>query len=396
MSVGAGPGSRLARRARAVEPFHVMRLLARARDLESAGRRILHLEVGEPDFPTPGPIVAAGQRALTEGLTRYTPAAGLPALRDAIARYYGRRYGLAVDPKRVIVTPGASGALQIALLALLEPGEGVMISDPSYPCYRQVAPLCGVVPRMVPLGPATGHRFTREVAEPAWVPGVRALLLATPANPTGSVLSAAELRDLHALCLERDATLIVDEIYQGLVYGVEDHSALALGERGLMVFNSFSKLFGMTGWRVGWIVAPRDASETLDRLAQNLFIAAATPAQHAALAAFDPAVSQILEERRDIFARRRAVLLRGLCDLGFQVVGDPVGAFYVYARMPNCIRLDSMAFATRLLEDVGVAVTPGADFGLWCAERHLRFAYTRDVGELTEALERLRGALTKR
>lgn len=373
-----------------------MRLLARSRALECAGRRILHLEVGEPDFPTPAPIVAAGHLALEAGLTRYTPAAGLPALREAIADHYLRRYGVSVEPARIIVTPGASGALQLALLAALEPGEPVMISDPSYPCYRQIAGLCGVTAQMVPLGPATAYRFTRQAVEPAWVAGSRALLLATPANPTGSVLDPSELADLHALCMERGATLIVDEIYQGLVYGADDHSALALGEEGVLVFNSFSKLFGMTGWRVGWIVVPQDAAETYDRMAQNLFIAASTPAQHAALAAFAPQTSAILEERRGIFAERRAILLAGLRRLGFDVVGDPVGAFYIYARMPDAIVPDSMTFAARLLEEHGVAVTPGADFGVRAAERHLRFAYTRDVRELAQALDRLEGALAMR
>ena len=396
MPGAAAVGTRLAQRARAVEPFHVMRLLARARELEASGRRILHLEVGEPDFPTPGPIIAAARRALDEGLTHYTPAVGLPSLREAIAGYYRSRYRVEIDPGRIIVTPGASGALQLALLAALEPREGVMISDPSYPCYRQVAALCGASVHMVPLGAGTGHRFTRAAAEPAWAPGIRALLLATPANPTGSVLGAAEVRDLHALCRTRGATLIVDEIYQGLVYGAEDHTALACGEDGLVVFNSFSKLFGMTGWRVGWMVAPSSLAEALGRMAQNLFIAAATPSQYAALAAFEPCTAQIIEERRGIFAERRALMLSGLSALGFEVVGDTGGAFYIYARMPDRVPLDSMTFATRLLEEAGVAVTPGADFGVSQAGRHLRFAYTRDVSQLAEALGRLESAIAAR
>ena len=381
--------TRLASRARRVEPFHVMRLLARARELEAAGRPVLHLEIGEPDFPTPGPVLAAAGRALETGQTHYTPAAGLPALRAAIARYYGRRLGVSVDPVRILVTPGASGALQLSLLALLDPGERILIADPAYPCYRQVIRLAGGEPVAVPLGPASGYRLTRALAESAWVPGIRAILVASPANPTGAVLSAQGLADLLDLCRERDAVLILDEIYQGLVYGVEAPSALTLAEEGVFVVNSCSKYFGMTGWRVGWVVAPRDAVATLERLAQNLFIAAGTLAQHAACAAFDPGTDRILEGRRETFQCRRDRLLQGVRRLGFRVEGAPEGAFYVYARLPDRVGMDSMTYATRLLEEAGVAVTPGADFGDHEAGRHLRFAYTRDEAQIAAALERI-------
>ena len=380
----------LAKRARAVEPFHVMRLLARARVLEAAGRSIVHLEIGEPDFPTPEPVVEAARRALDAGHTHYTPAAGLPALRAAIAHYYGRRYAVSVDPARILVTPGASGALQLAMLALLDPGDGLMIADPSYPCYRQVAALTGAQTRVVPVGPASGYKLTRELAERAWTPGTRALLVASPSNPTGAVLSGRELADLYALCQSRGAALIVDEIYQGLVYeGAADHTALTLAGDGLFVVNSCSKYFGMTGWRLGWIVGPAGAVEILDRLAQNLFIAAATLSQHAACAAFEPETTPILDERRRIFDQRRILLLAGLQRLGFRVEGVPSGAFYVYARLPDRVVVDSMTYATRLLEEVGVAVTPGADFGEYQADRHLRFAYTRGRAEIDCALGRI-------
>ncbi|MGE5154411.1 MAG: aminotransferase class I/II-fold pyridoxal phosphate-dependent enzyme [Bdellovibrio bacteriovorus] len=386
------PGSvatRLATRARSIAPFHVMRLLARARALEAAGRPVQHLEIGEPDFATPAPVVAAAQRALEAGHTHYTPAAGLPRLREAIAGYYRWRLGLGVDPARILVTPGASGALQLALLALLDPGDRVLIADPSYPCYRQVARLAGGEPLAVPVGPESGYRLTRDSAERAWVPGVRALLVASPSNPTGAVLSGEDLAGLHDLCRERGAALIVDEIYQGLVYGVEGLSALTLGEAGLFVVNSCSKYFGMTGWRVGWVVAPRDAVDTLERIAQNLFIAAGTLAQHAACAAFDPATHAILEGRRQIFEQRRDLLLAGVRDLGFGVEAEPQGAFYLYAGLPERVRMDSMTYASRLLDEAGVAVTPGADFGDHGAERHLRFAYTRDAVEIAAALDRI-------
>lgn len=364
-----------------------MRLLARARALEAAGRRIFHLEIGEPDFPTPEPVVEAARRALEAGYTHYTPAAGLPALREAIAAYYGRRYGVSVDPARVLVTPGASGALQLAILALLDPGDAVMIADPSYPCYRQVAALSGAELCAVPIGAASGYKLTRGLAEQAWTSGTRALLVASPSNPTGAVLSAQELSDLYGLCQSRGAAMIVDETYQGLVYeGAADHTALALADEGLFVVNSCSKYFGMTGWRLGWIVAPARAAETVERLAQNLFIAAATLSQYAACAAFDPGTIPILDERRRTFDQRREALLSGLRRLEFGVEGVPLGAFYVYARLPESVAVDSMTYAARLLEEAGVAVTPGADFGEYRADRHVRFAYTRRRAEIEDAL----------
>lgn len=379
----------LAARARAVEPFHVMRILARARGLEAAGRQIFHLEIGEPDFPAPDPVTVAARRALDSGHGYYTPAAGLPPLRESIAHYYGRRLGVQLDPARVLITPGASGALQLALLGLLDPGGRVLIADPSYPCYRQVVRLTGGEPVAVPVGADSQYRLTPELARRVWVPGIRALLVASPANPTGAVLSGAELAGLHVLCQERGAALILDEIYQGLVYGVESPSALTLGEEGVFVVNSCSKYFGMTGWRVGWLVAPKRSIDTLERISQNLFIAAGTLAQHAACAAFEPTTEVILEQRRRIFEQRRGVLLKGLRELGFGVAGEPDGAFYVYARLPRGLGLGSTTYAARLLEEVGVAVTPGADFGDHEAVQHLRFAYTRDAEEITAALQRI-------
>lgn len=380
---------RLAPRALAVEPFHVMRLLARARELEARGRSIVHLEIGEPDFPTPAPILAAGQRALASGATHYTPAAGLPALRQAIADYYGSRYGLSVAPERVLVTPGASGALQLVFSALLEPGDRVLMGDPSYPCYRQVLALMGVEPLMVPLDAADDYQLTAALAESAWTPEVRAVLVASPANPTGAVMSAADLRQLYGFCRARGAALIVDEIYQGLVYEALDHSALAAGVDDLYVINSFSKYFGMTGWRIGWLVAPLGAAQVLERLAQNLFIAASTPGQHAALAAFAPETLAILEQRRAIFRQRRDRLLDALRELGFVIPRRPQGAFYLYAGLPGRVAQDASHFAAGLLEDAGVAVTPGCDFGHVGAERHVRFAYTRELDALDLACQRL-------
>jgi aspartate/methionine/tyrosine aminotransferase len=387
--------NRFASNALAVEPFHVMRLLGRARELEAAGRSIVHLEVGEPDFPTPEPILAAGQRALAAGYTHYAAAAGLPALRKAIADYYSRRYRAEVAPQRVLVTPGASGALQLVFSALMEPGDRVLLGDPSYPCYRQVLKLMGVESLGVPLDAANGFQLTAELAQAAWVPGIRAVVVASPANPTGSVMDPQALADLYALCRSRGVALIVDEIYQGLIYEALDHTALSLGCDDLYVINSFSKYFGMTGWRLGWIVGPLPAVELMERLAQNLFIAANTPAQHAALAAFDESTIKLIEQRRVVFQERRDWLLPALRRLGFLISDRPAGAFYLYAGLPEPERQDSMTFATRLLEEAGVAITPGYDFGDHAADRHVRFAYTRDLATLDEAVRRIAAYLDR-
>ncbi|RKT46239.1 aminotransferase class I/II-fold pyridoxal phosphate-dependent enzyme [Thiocapsa rosea] len=382
--------SRLSGQARGVEPFHVMRLLARAGELEALGRSIVHMEVGEPDFPTPGPILEAGQRALADGRTRYTSAGGLPALRRAIAAYYAERYDTPVGPERILVTPGASGALQLVFLALLDPGDRVLICDPSYPCYRQVLQLMGVEPIAVPVGPQTDYQMTAALAESAWTPSVRAVVVASPSNPTGSSIAPEVLSELHALCRDRGAALIVDEIYQGLTYDVPDRTALSLGSEDLYVINSFSKYFGMTGWRLGWLAGPRDAVAVMERMAQNLFIAANTPAQYAALAAFDPTTIEILEARRLSFQRRRDRLLPALRDLGFGIPVQPSGAFYLYARLPDSLEIDSMTFTGRMLEEAGVALTPGHDFGRHDAGRHVRFAYTREIDDLDDGVGRIR------
>ena len=391
MTPGAahGPSAGISARAMAVAPFHVMRLLARARELESRGASICHLEIGEPDFPTPPPVVEAARRAIDAGEGHYTPAAGLPALREDIAAYYRRRYGLTLDPGRVIVTPGASGALQLAMLAALDPGQTLVIADPSYPCYRQIGALVGARIAAIPIGAGDGFRLTRARLAQAAPADIRALLVASPANPTGSVLSVADLAGLHQLCQERGAALIADEIYQGLTYDAADHTAAALGDEGVYVVNSFSKYFGMTGWRVGWVIAPRAAAPALERLAQNLFIAAPTLSQHAARAALAAATAPLLEGRRAVLEQRRDVLWAGLRALGFGVAAPPRGAFYIYARLPEGLEMDATELASRLLEEHGVAVTPGIDFGLVDAERHLRFAFTRPIEEIETALERL-------
>ncbi len=374
-------------RMKKIRPFHVMELLARARELEAQGRSIVHMEVGEPDFTTPEPIIEAGRQALADGRTHYTPAMGLPMLRKAIAGHY-QQYGLDIDPGRVVVTPGASGALQLLMSVLIDPGDGVLLADPGYPCNRNFVHLVGGEPQSLEVGADTGYQLSAALIEQNWQGNTRAVMVASPSNPTGTMLSRKELREIYQVVQQHAGFLIVDEIYQGLIYGAEGHTALEIGD-DLFVINSFSKYYGMTGWRLGWLVAPSDKIDLIDRLAQNIFLAAPTPAQHAALAAFSDHTIEILEQRREIFRQRRDYLLPALEDLGFRVSVKPRGAFYLYA---DCSQHtdDSAAFAHDLLEQMGVAVTPGMDFGENAPERHLRFAYTTDMQQLQEGVRRIR------
>jgi aspartate/methionine/tyrosine aminotransferase len=372
-----------------IEPFHVMAILARAREMEARGRDVVHMEVGEPDFPTPKPIVEAGRAALEAGHTHYTAAAGLPGLRQAISGYYQSRFSVEVDPGRILITPGASGALQLVLAALVDPGERVLMPDPGYPCNRHMVRLFGG--EAVSLGVKASQDFalSNDQVIRNWDGKTRALMVATPANPTGRVLTLQQLRFLYEAVRAPNGLFIVDEIYQGLVYDGPVETALALGEESLFVVNSFSKFFGMTGWRLGWVVAPREYVPALDRLAQNLFLAAPTLSQHAALAAFAGDTLAILEERRQLFQQRRDYLFEALTALGLRIQGRPEGAFYLYADV-SAFTDDSFDFARRLLEETAVAITPGCDFGSHRAEKFVRFAYTTDLERLELGVERIR------
>ena len=374
-----------------IAPFHVMDLLARARKLEAEGRSIVHMEIGEPDFDTPAPVVAAGQRALAAGETHYTPALGLPVLRQHIADFYRERYGAPIEADRVAVTPGSSGALQLVLSVLINPGESVLLADPGYPCNRHFVELVEGKPIAVPVGPESGYQLTPELVESAWQPDTKAVLIASPSNPTGTLVDDDEMQRLLETVRRLGGVLIVDEIYQGLVYGEAGGTALRYGD-DLFVINSFSKFFGMTGWRLGWLVAPPGFVDAIDRLAQNIFLSAPTLSQFAALSAFTRETLDILEQRRQAFESRRDFLLPALRQLGFTIPVTPQGAFYLYA---GCEQLtnDSQQFARALLEQAGVAVTPGLDFGRNRPEAHLRFAYTTDLTKLSEGVERIRSFL---
>jgi aspartate/methionine/tyrosine aminotransferase len=378
----------IARRMQRIAPFYVMDLLAQARQMEAQGRSIIHMEIGEPDYNTPDPVIAAGQAALAKGDIHYTPATGLPALRQEIARYYKQNHQLDLDPKRVIITPGSSGALQLLLSVLINPGESVLMADPGYPCNRHFVSMVDGVPIGVPVGSETDYQLTADLVEQAWRDDTKAVLVASPSNPTGTLLSDQEMQRLIRKVSDLGGILLVDEIYLGLTYETEAGTALRFSDN-LCVINSFSKYFCMTGWRLGWLVAPEMLIDPLDRLAQNIFLSAPTLSQAAALSAFTPEVISILEQRRSAFQARRDFLLPALRDLGFTLPVTPQGAFYLYAGCEGITR-DSRQLAQLLLEEAGVAVTPGLDFGFNQPESHLRFAYTTAMDRLQEGVERIR------
>ncbi|MCB1664152.1 MAG: aminotransferase class I/II-fold pyridoxal phosphate-dependent enzyme [Pseudomonadales bacterium] len=368
-----------------------MTVLERAKALEAQGRSVIHLEVGEPDFATAQPIVEAGREALARGCTAYTPAAGLPQLRERIARHYRDSQGVAVDPERIIVTPGASGALSLLAQLLINPGDRVLLPDPGYPCNRHFIRLAGGDAQLVPVTPDSGYQLHPELLDAYADAPVRGVWAASPGNPTGTVLNLPQLKALSQWCERQDAHFLVDEIYHGLDYTDGLPSALQASPDAIVV-NSFSKYFGMTGWRLGWFVVPPTLVTASHILAQNLFIAASTPAQHAALRAFDQDTREILEARRRAFAQRRDFLGGVLRELGFTVAVEPLGAFYLYAGIEK-FSDDCEHLCRVLLEEFGLAVTPGTDFGEYQSRHHVRFAFTTGMPELEIAADRLRAAV---
>ena len=375
-------------RVNAIQPFYVMDILARARELQAQGRDIIHMEVGEPDFPTPETVVEAGLQALAAGKTGYTPALGIPELREAISRWYDERFGIEIPARRIVITPGSSMGLQMLISALADSGDRVLLPDPGYPCNRNFVKLFDAEPVHLPLSMEDGWLPVPEKIRKYWKDRTSALVIATPSNPTGSVLNLEQLGAISRTVSELGGALIVDEIYQGLSYDLEPVTALAHDDGNLFVVNSFSKYFAMTGWRLGWLVVPEPWIPVMDRLAQNLYLSAPTIAQYAALAAMRPETVAILEERRQAFRERRDFLYPALEALGFGLAGKPEGAFYLYA---DCSGLtdDSFAFCERMLEEAGVAITPGKDFSHHEAQRYLRFAYTTSIERMQLAIDRL-------
>lgn len=386
-------GLRIAARMAHIEPFEVMEIQSLARGIEAQGADVIHLEIGEPDFTTPRPIVEAAKRALDSKPMFYTSALGLAALREAIARFYAERYKVEVPASRIIVTAGSSAALLLAFGVLLDADDEVLLADPGYPCNRHFARTLGAVPRPVAVGPDTRYQLTADLARKNWGPKTRMVMVASPSNPTGTLVTPEETAKLAALAREKGGTFLMDEIYHGLTYGIDARTAAEEGE-DILVVNSFSKYFQMTGWRLGWLVAPPHLVRRIETLAQNLFISPSAVAQHAALACFDPATLAIVEQRREELDARRRFLIPALESLGFRVPVVPQGAFYIYA---DCSMLtgDSFAFARRILTEAHVAVTPGKDFGANHPERHIRFAYTQPVARLEEAVRRI-GKLLQR
>ena len=411
LSAGPAPrpssSPRLAGRLAHIAPFYVMELAKEAAriaagpacDRARGGEPMIFLNIGEPDFTAPPPVLEAAERCLRAGRTQYTQATGLAELRERIAGWYGTRFGVAVEPERIVVTAGASGALQLACLTLFEPGDEVLMPDPSYPCNRHFVAAAGATPRLLPAGPAGRFQLDSDMVRRAWTPATRGVLLASPSNPTGTSIAPEVLHDIAAAVRERGGVTLVDEIYLGL--GFDDRygaSALGLPDglgEGVVSINSFSKYFSMTGWRLGWLVLPPALVDPVERLAQNLYICPSSIAQHAALACFEPAAIAEYERRRAEFRRRRDFVVPALRALGLAVPVPPDGAFYAWADC-SAHADSSWQFCHDMMQRAHVALTPGRDFGPAAAERYLRLSFARSMAEIEAAIGRLERVLGRR
>ncbi|MFQ5509542.1 MAG: aminotransferase class I/II-fold pyridoxal phosphate-dependent enzyme [Leptospirillia bacterium] len=359
-----------------------MQLLERARALEAAGHDIVHMEIGEPDFAAPGAATQAAREALDRGEGHYTPSTGLPVLKDALSNWYGSEYGVSVAPERILITPGTSGAFLALYLVLLESGNTVLLPDPGYPCQRNFVRLAGGEPVNIPVGPDSRYHLNASHLAEHWRDETRAAVVTSPGNPTGTLIKPGDLEETAYFCRQRGGYLISDEIYHGLTYGERGVCALTLSDHAIIV-NGFSKRWAMTGWRVGWMVVPEALIDPCRRVMQNIFISAPTLSQYAALGA----LGGELEDMCDAYDERRRYLLEALPPLGFEVAVTPRGAFYVYAGTGPWG--DSAALCHRLLEEAGVAVTPGADFGDYRAAEHVRLSYATSLSRLQLGIERM-------
>jgi len=384
----------LAARLDNIAPFHVMELMKMAAELEKQGRHLIHMGIGEPDFTAPQAVIDAAANAMAAGRLQYTSALGLPALRAAISQHYLDVFGLNVPASRIIVTAGASAALLLACAALVEPGREVLMPDPCYPCNRHFVAAFEGRAKLIASGPDHRFQLTEEIVRQQWDERSSGVLLASPSNPTGTSIAHEELAKIVATVKELGGFSIVDEIYQGLTYDGSPFSALSLDE-DVVVINSFSKYFNMTGWRLGWLVVPERIVPALEKLAQNLFICPSSIAQYAALACFEPATIAIYEERKAEFKRRRDYIVPALRELGFGIPVMPDGAFYVYA---DCSRFtdDADAFAKQVLNEAGVVIVPGLDFGPSTATSYVRLSYANSLENLQEAVGRLKNFLANR
>jgi aspartate/methionine/tyrosine aminotransferase len=387
---------RLASRLEHIEPFYVMECAKTAQEIARSpacdpaqgGEPMLYLNIGEPDFTAPAAVVAAAEATLRGGRTQYTDATGLPALRERISQWYAKRWGVDVPARRIVVTAGASAALQLVCQALFEAGDEVLMPDPTYPCNRHFVAATGATARLVESTPATRFQLDAGAVRAHWTAHTRGVLLASPSNPTGTSIAPAELARIVDVVRERGGVCIVDEIYQGLSYDPAfEACALALGDDVISV-NSFSKYFGMTGWRLGWVVLPDALVPAVERLAQNLYICASAIAQHAALACFDDASLADCEMRRAAFRDRRDFIVPALEKLGFTIPVKPDGAFYVWADC-RAFADSSWDFVFRMMREAHVALTPGRDFGPAHANAHFRLSFATSMATLEETVRRL-------
>ncbi|MEA3332609.1 MAG: pyridoxal phosphate-dependent aminotransferase [Pseudomonadota bacterium] len=370
-------------KAAALKPFMAMDILERAQELEREGRSIIHLAVGEPDFPTPKVIKDTAIKALDADKTHYTHSLGAFELRQAIADYYLKRYRVKINPEQILVTSGTSPALMLACAALLNPGDKVMVSDPGYACYGNFISYCDGTPQFINVYEDNGFQYEPQTLKKSISPQTKAILINSPANPTGNLLEAERMRELAALGIP----LLSDEIYHGLVYKGEEHSILEFTDNAF-VFNGFSKLYAMTGWRLGYLIAPPRFMRTLQTLQQNFMISASHFGQVAALTALtSPEVDKDLEKMRKIYDERRRFMLQRVREIGLHVAVPPTGAFYIFANAKK-FTTNTYNFAFEILEKAGVGVTPGIDFGK-NGEGYLRFSYANSLENIAEGMNRL-------
>jgi len=396
---------RIARRAQRIEPFYVMEVAkaasTMARQVADTGQPMIFLNIGEPDFTAPPLVQQAAARAIHDGNTQYTQATGLQPLRERISEWYTTRFQADVAPSRIIVTAGASAALQLACLALIEAGDEILMPDPSYPCNRHFVSAAEGQAVLVPTTAEERFQLSAAKVQAAWTDKTRGVLLASPSNPTGTSIAPAELRRIHEFVHSRSGITLIDEIYLGLSYEAHfGHSALAMSDglgESIISINSFSKYFNMTGWRLGWLVVPEELAPVIERIAQNLFICPSTVAQHAALACFEPESLAEYERRRAEFKTRRDYFIPELNRLGLTVPVMPDGAFYAYADCTDAAKRlgvsGSWDFAFELMKRAHLAVTPGRDFGTDAPERYIRFSTANSMAQLQEAVARLEAVL---
>jgi len=386
---GRSPGP-VSQRAQRISPFLVMEVLERAAALAAQGRSIIHLEVGEPDFDTPGVVREAAEKAMRDGHTHYTHSLGRPELREAIAEWFHERYRVAVSPERVVVTVGSSGAMLLLFACLLDPGDEAILSDPHYACYPNFIQAFGGIPVRLPVSEESGFQLDPDAVRSRLSARTRALVINSPCNPTGIITSRDRLSDLSRVVCEK-AVIVSDEVYHGLTYGEEATSILELCPDAVVV-NSFSKLFAMTGWRLGYLVLPQKLVRPVQKLQQNLFISAPDFAQIAAVAALRQAGPDVERMRRCYDERRRLILAR-LSAMGLSPMVEPTGAFYVFVNVRRFTR-DVYRFAFDLLEHAGVAVTPGTDFGPG-GEGFIRISYCNSLDNIEEGMARLKAFLER-